>query len=69
MIYDLTMPMFDLWNENVIDPWMEVFGFLVVILPFNKIKKDLNALIIGYCTELTPPIHRYIAARIIGYVA
>ncbi len=69
MIYDLTMPMFELWNENVIDPWMQVFGELIVILPFEKIQKDLNALIVSYCSELTPPIHRYIAARMIGFVA
>ena len=69
MIYDLVMPMFELWNENVIDPWMQVFGKLIVILPFKKLEKDLNNLIVSYCSELTPPIHRYIAARIIGFVA
>ena len=48
---------------------MQVFGKLIVILPFDKIKKDLNDLIVSYCSELTPPIHRYIAARMIGFVA
>jgi len=69
MIYNLTMPMFDLWNDKVIDPYLELYGDLVKILPFEKIEKEVHSLIISNCTQMTPPIHRYMAARMIGFVA
>ena len=68
-LYYLTMPMFELWNDNVIDPWLEVFGILIQYLDFKKIEKEVNSVIKDNCSEMTPPIHRYVAARMIGFVA
>lgn len=68
-ILNLTLAILNQWNQIVIDQWIEVFGRLLDLLEWTKIRSTLEELIVHLSKTSQPLQSRYAAAKLIPIMA
>jgi hypothetical protein len=68
-LFDSTLQMMKLWNEEVLDAWLEVFGKTLELLPAAKVEKEARDAILAMSSPSQPNYSRQTAANMISYYA